>query len=115
VLKDTRRKTGKYVLRLLLLNKLYEKGHENLDEVFISGPDGGKKSERYYCLLEGRDGSNALLEIGYGGFRIVATDDRLAGMDSEEIIKVVEDLGKDEKGVKLILSKKLSVKFESKI
>jgi len=110
-LKDTRRKTGRYVLRLLLLNKLYEEGHESLDEVFIAGPDGGKKSERYYCLLESKDGNNALLEIGYGGFRIVAADDKLAEKDSEEIIRVVEDIGKDRKSGKLILSKKLSVKF----
>jgi len=102
-LKDTRRKTGTYVLRIRYLERVAAlKGVETVssDNFKIFDPKNAKKSNKYYALshvVKENKNYYALLEIGYGGCRIVAVTPELETLEGDTIIDFFEQLIKDEK------------------
>ena len=120
-LADTRRKTGTYVLRIRYLERAATlKGTEiiNSDNFRIYDPKNAKKSNKYYALSHiVKEDKNyyALLEIGYGGCRIVAVTPELEGLDGDTIIDFFEQLIKDEKiKGELIVGEQFVVKLPTK-
>ena len=118
---DTRRKTGTYVLRIRYLERAAAlKGVEivSSDNFKIYDPKNAKKSNKYYALsyiVKGNDDYYALLEIGYGGCRIVAVTPELDKFDGDAIIDFFEQLIKDEKiEGKLIVGDQFVVKLPTK-
>jgi len=99
---DSRRKTGTYVLRTSFIKKLSNLNKTCIiDDFEIIDPSNRKKAEKYYALVIKRNSNkemHALLEMGYGGCRIIAVSPEMNEKDGEEIIDYFEELVKTQKG-----------------
>lgn len=99
---DTRSKTGTYVLRTVFIEKLARLNKVIfLKDLEVLDPKNRKKAEKYYVVVmkKNADGEHhALIEMGYGGCRIIAVSQDLKDLDGEAIIDFFEDLVKTQKG-----------------